>query len=318
MATTLVANGDLGAADVTGQGPSAIVLGGRGADALRATLDRLSSSPDRTWCAVPTAKEAEAAQGLARVTQLIPWDGARAALAQLYRDVGDMTLGGPVVIVAAGTILSRRFLSDATRLVRGGAGLVVPTPSSPRGFMSADWTTFGALAPRLLPGTVLRPGSGLVVQAEALSRLAEHGWLAGEELTIREISALAGPVRVRRRAISTYEPEAVHHPVPERRMSVTVMIPAHNEEAWIGATLRSLRAQSLPPDEIIVVDDCSSDRTGDVARHLGAKVLRTTSPRLKAGAQHFGLEHVWTDAVVMIDADTTLHPDAVHLLVADL
>ncbi len=318
MATTLVAKGDVGATDDADEGLSALVLGGKGSLALRATLDGLSSSPHRTWCAVETAAEAEAAQGLAEATLVVPWGGVRAALAQLYRDVGETTLGGPVVIVAAGTILSRRFLSDATRLLREGAGLIVPTPSSPRGLMSADWTTFGPLAPRLLPGTVLRPGSGLVVHGHGLRSLVERGWLAGEDLTLREISSIAGGVRVRRGAITTYQPEPVHRPVPERRMSVTVMIPAHNEEAWIGETLRSLRAQSRRPDEVIVVDDCSSDRTGDVARHLGAKVLRTTSPRLKAGAQRFGLDHVTTDAVVMLDADTTLHPDAIQLLVADL
>lgn len=317
MATTLIETGDVGVSDDTEEGLSALVLGGRGPCALRATLVGLSSSPNRTWCAVETAEEAEAAQGLAQVTHVMPWGGVRAALAHLYHHVG-MTLRGPVVIVAAGTILSRGFLSDAARLLRGGAGLVVPTPSSRRGLLSADWASLGPLAPRLLPRTVLRPGSGLVVQGHGLSALVERGWLAGEELTIREISRLAGTIRVRRRAIATYQPEPTPPPLPERRMSVTVMIPAHNEEAWIGETLRSLRAQSLPPDEVMVVDDCSSDRTGEVARHLGAKVLRTTSPRLKAGAQHFGLAHVWTDAVVMIDADTTLHPDAVHLLVADL
>lgn len=318
MATTLVAKGDVGATDDAGEGLTALVLGGKGSLALRATLDGLSSSPHRTWCAVETADEAQAAQGLAEVTLVVPWGGVRAALAQLYRDVGERTVGGPVVIVAAGTILSRRFLSDATRLLRDGAGLVVPTPSSPHGRTAAGLGGLGPLSPRLLSGTVLRPGSGLVVQGRGLWRLVERGWLAGEELTIRELSDIAGGVRVRRGAITTYQPEPVHRPVSERRMSVTVMIPAHNEEAWIGETLRSLRAQSLAPDEVIVVDDCSSDRTGDVARHLGAKVLRTTSPRLKAGAQRFGLDYVKTDAVVMLDADTSLHPDAIDLLVADL
>lgn len=318
MAATLIETSGAGAIHDADGALSALVLGGRGPQALRATLERLSSSPHRTWCAVETADEAEAAQGLGGVTHLAAWDGVRAALAQLYLDVGQMTLEGPVVIVAAGTILSRGFLSDASRLLRAGAGLVVPGRSMLPGLMAADWASLGPLAPRLLPGTVLRPGSGLVVQGHALSRLAERGWLAGEELSIREISSLAGRIGVRRGAIASYEPEPVHRPVPERRMSVTVMIPAHNEEAWIGETLRSLRAQSLPPDEVIVVDDCSSDRTGEVARHLGANVLRTTSPSMKAGAQRFGLDHVRTDAVVMIDADTTLHPDALHLLVADL
>jgi biofilm PGA synthesis N-glycosyltransferase PgaC len=317
-AALIEASGAVGLTDGAGHGPSALVLGGRGPHALRATLETLSSSPQRTWCAVETTEEAGVAYGLAQVRHVVPWDGVRAALAQLYQQAGDAVLDGPVVIVAAGTVLSRRYLSDATRLLAGGTGLVVPGRSVLGGLMAADRAGLGRLAPRLLPRTVLRPGSGLVVDGHGLSNLAERGWLAGEELTIREVARLAGRVRVRPKAITTYRPEPGHQPVPERRMTVTVMIPAHNEEAWIGETLRSLRRQSLPPDEVIVVDDCSSDRTGEVARHLGAKVLRTASPRLKAGAQRFGLDHVWTEAVVMIDADTTLHPDAVHLLVADL
>jgi cellulose synthase/poly-beta-1,6-N-acetylglucosamine synthase-like glycosyltransferase len=94
---------------------------------------------------------------------------------------------------------------------------------------------------------------------------------------------------------------------------VTVIVPAYNEAASVADTIRSLQAQTEPPREIIVVDDCSTDDTGDVARGLGATVVRPSSNTgSKAGAQTFGLRHVHTPLTVAIDADTVLAPDALE------
>jgi len=96
---------------------------------------------------------------------------------------------------------------------------------------------------------------------------------------------------------------------------VTVLVPAYNEAKSIADTIQSLRAQTAPPREIIVVDDCSTDGTGDVARALDVRVVR---PRVntgsKAGAQTFGLRYVRTPLIVAIDADTVLAPDALERL----
>src|SRR5437870_4795563 len=107
-------------------------------------------------------------------------------------------------------------------------------------------------------------------------------------------------------------------PRPERARTgadVTVIVPAYNEAASIADTIGSLRAQTAPPREIIVVDDCSTDGTGDVARALDVRVVR---PRVntgsKAGAQTFGLRYVRTPLIVAIDADTVLAPDALERL----
>jgi poly-beta-1,6-N-acetyl-D-glucosamine synthase len=96
---------------------------------------------------------------------------------------------------------------------------------------------------------------------------------------------------------------------------LTIIIPAYNEAASIVDTIKSIQAQTLPPDEIIVVDDHSSDNTGDLARACGVTVMRP--PRntgSKAGAQNFALEHVATPYTMAIDADTTLAPDAIEKL----
>ena len=96
---------------------------------------------------------------------------------------------------------------------------------------------------------------------------------------------------------------------------LTVIIPAFNEAASLSDTIASLRAQTVAPAEIIVVDDCSTDDTGAVARMLGVNVMRP--PRntgSKAGAQNFALPCVRTPYTMAIDADTTLESDAIERL----
>jgi len=100
-----------------------------------------------------------------------------------------------------------------------------------------------------------------------------------------------------------------------RGAPVTVLVPAYNEANSIADTIRSLRAQTAPPREIIVVDDCSTDGTGDVARALDVRVVRPhANTGSKAGAQTFGLCYVRTPLTVAIDADTVLAPDALERL----
>jgi len=97
---------------------------------------------------------------------------------------------------------------------------------------------------------------------------------------------------------------------------VTVIVPAYNEAASVADTIRSLQAQTTPPAEIIVVDDCSDDATGEVARALGVTVVRPpANTGSKAGAQTFGLRSVATPLTVAVDADTVLATDALAHLV---
>ncbi|MEA2622112.1 MAG: poly-beta,6-N-acetyl-D-glucosamine synthase [Chloroflexota bacterium] len=96
---------------------------------------------------------------------------------------------------------------------------------------------------------------------------------------------------------------------------LTVIVPAYNEAASVGDTIRSLQAQSVPPTEIIVVDDGSTDATSEVARACGVTVVRPpANTGSKAGAQSFALPMVRTSLTMAIDADTTLAPDAIEKL----
>jgi cellulose synthase/poly-beta-1,6-N-acetylglucosamine synthase-like glycosyltransferase len=127
----------------------------------------------------------------------------------------------------------------------------------------------------------------------------------------RSSRSLGGLVRSR-----LVRPQGLPRPGTPRVMApLTVIVPAYNEAASVADTIRSLQAQTTPPAEIIVVDDCSTDGTGDVARGLGVTVLRPPSNTgSKAGAQTFALPHVRTSLTMAIDADTTVASDAIERL----
>ncbi|WP_322937349.1 glycosyltransferase [Nocardioides bizhenqiangii] len=95
-------------------------------------------------------------------------------------------------------------------------------------------------------------------------------------------------------------------------VTLTVLIPAHNEEGCIVHTLTSLREQSRRPERIIVVADNCTDGTADIARTLGVEVFETVgNVSKKAGALNqvlYGLLPIQgdNDLVMVMDADTVL------------
>lgn len=98
-------------------------------------------------------------------------------------------------------------------------------------------------------------------------------------------------------------------------VTVTVLIPAHNEAASIGATLDSLGAQDPPPNRVIVVADNCTDETESAARAHGAEVFVTQgNVHKKAGALNQVLTSLLdglgdNDVVMCMDADTVLDRD---------
>ncbi|MBB6625732.1 glycosyltransferase [Nocardioides sp. KIGAM211] len=107
--------------------------------------------------------------------------------------------------------------------------------------------------------------------------------------------------------------------MPTPADALTVIVPAYNEAASVAETVHSILAQSTPPARLIVVDDGSTDGTGDLAREAGAEVLTPpANTGSKAGAQNFALAQVDTPYVMAIDADTTLAPDALERLMVPL
>jgi poly-beta-1,6-N-acetyl-D-glucosamine synthase len=96
---------------------------------------------------------------------------------------------------------------------------------------------------------------------------------------------------------------------------IVLLIPAHDEEAGIVATMRSVEAQTLPPTRRIIVSDNSSDRTVELASaRPGWEVWETVG---NTGRKGGALNQAWNridptladrDYLVTMDADTVLDP----------
>lgn len=94
------------------------------------------------------------------------------------------------------------------------------------------------------------------------------------------------------------------NPSPAGHISgqLSIVIPAFNEEDGIIETLASLK-EHLPEAEVIVVDDCSSDLTGERARERGARVVTHDFNKGYGGALKTGMLHATCRYVAWFDAD---------------
>lgn len=91
-------------------------------------------------------------------------------------------------------------------------------------------------------------------------------------------------------------------------MTVSVIIPAYNEEKNIVKCLESLANQTVKPDEIIVIDNNCSDRTAEIAEKFGAKVVVEKKQGM-AYARNAGFNCAKCEILVKTDSDTILPPD---------
>lgn len=96
-----------------------------------------------------------------------------------------------------------------------------------------------------------------------------------------------------------------------------VVIPARNASAFIGAAISSVQRQTIPPAEIVVVDDGSTDATTDVCRTLGVRVEQLHSSHGPSAARNRGVAATSAPVVAFLDADDEWLPaHAQHLLQA--
>lgn len=127
---------------------------------------------------------------------------------------------------------------------------------------------------------------------------------------VTETVAALSSVNPRRGLLSRYRPY-----VPSGRAedyTITVLVPAHNEEALLPITLAALQEQTRPPDRVVVVADNCTDRTVEIAAQMGHDVFESSGNRdRKAGALNQALKRLLptlgaADLVMVMDADTSL------------
>jgi glycosyltransferase involved in cell wall biosynthesis len=90
--------------------------------------------------------------------------------------------------------------------------------------------------------------------------------------------------------------------------TVTVVIPAYNAERTLGKVLEALAAQDEPVDEVIVVDDGSTDGTAAAAERHGARVVSADGGGFAGAARNRGWDEATGDVVVFLDSDAV--PDS--------
>src|SRR5438445_10384 len=110
-----------------------------------------------------------------------------------------------------------------------------------------------------------------------------------------------------------------HSVMPDPPPSVTVLIPAHNEERVIVQTITSVLLADLQDLQIIVVDDGSTDKTGELldtnfSLEPRVRIIHQVN-RGKAAALNQAMSLADTEIVVTIDADTEIESDALDKLI---
>jgi glucosyl-3-phosphoglycerate synthase len=101
--------------------------------------------------------------------------------------------------------------------------------------------------------------------------------------------------------------------------TVAVVIPARNEAATIGAVLDTVMIHDQLIDELVVVNDHSSDDTATVARRHGARLVTLDGPSGKGSAMNAGVDATTSSILVFLDADVlNTTPDYVARLIQPL
>lgn len=91
-------------------------------------------------------------------------------------------------------------------------------------------------------------------------------------------------------------------------------MPAYQAGQWIGATLETVLAQTFPPQEVVVVDDGSTDETASVARSFGQRVQLVRQPNLgPSAAYNRAFRESSGDYVAMCPADDLWEPRKLEL-----
>lgn len=145
-------------------------------------------------------------------------------------------------------------------------------------------------------------------QVVSEARLAfRRGDIASAELHLENISLLE-------RHIS---PEPKPYPF-RHELFITAIIPLYNGANFIGEAIKSVLEQTLLPDEIIVVDDGSTDAGPVIVREMGQRHPIRLINKPNGGqstARNLGVEHAHGDLIAFLDQDDVWYPNHLETLV---
>ncbi|MBI1857264.1 glycosyltransferase family 2 protein [Candidatus Saccharibacteria bacterium] len=97
--------------------------------------------------------------------------------------------------------------------------------------------------------------------------------------------------------------------IKKNSLTLSIVIPVYNEEHHLKACLDSIAAQIEQPDEVIVIDNNSVDKTVEIAKGYGFVTLLKEPKQGVVFARNRGFDAVTSDIIGRIDADSILPPD---------
>jgi len=114
---------------------------------------------------------------------------------------------------------------------------------------------------------------------------------------------------------TTSSPARADQRVASPRLSV--IVPVYNGAMHLSRCLDSLRLSNCSDFEVIVVDDCSTDHSRQIAERSGARCVRAPHTLGPAGARNLGVVHAQGDIFVFVDADVEVPHNALGLIEKD-
>ncbi len=100
-----------------------------------------------------------------------------------------------------------------------------------------------------------------------------------------------------------------------KKESVSVAIPVYNGEKYVSVCIESLLNQTMKPDEIIVIDDGSTDDTIEIASQHPIKLLKHEKNKGLAEARNTSLKNAVGDIIIFIDCDAKAENDYIENMV---
>ncbi len=107
------------------------------------------------------------------------------------------------------------------------------------------------------------------------------------------------------------------HASPATRPHLTVVVPVHNGRLQLPRCLDALLASAYTDFEVIVVDDCSTDNTREIAERYGARYLRTPRNMGPGGGRNLAARHAAGAILVFVDSDVVIPAGALRIIAED-